>query len=552
MTTLFQSIYDKNIIPKDPIKIYDGYNIYSYITISALLKEFPGIFCCPLTSNINKSNIFISTDTFKKDYDIINEIDERFKLAIEKCFNDTSTRFIAIPLSLKWNEDIKIKRHANIIIVDKNLKKFIIFEPNSSDIAYKYDKSFNKTNITDYITVFLNTLKPQDDNNYVYIHCIWAPTQMFEGVEINNNNNNKIIENSGMCLTHSLFFCWLFFLFYTDEIYKHDIAKQDLFLIKKFRGIIKNIKMKLPYGIQENIQLYNFITPKYKKISTKKNDISSTKKEINFDSASTEEDIDYDVVTPTRTGGYNTDSYNYLCSIGIDINTFVTKILDNEWIHKSILRFNGYFTDYIFAVIYQLLEFYNSNSVNSNIDINIIDKIYENFKSGTCISKDLNIQITNVITKVIDKFIDIKGVDYVETNYFTIKGIEIQTMIKDFNEIHRKSSSKKRRPQPHRRKTIKKSASSSISSRPPKKSKFTYSITPRPTKKRKLLPTKRTTLKNSLSSSITPQSSKKSKFTYVITPQPSKKRKHLPPKRTTIKNRLSSSISSRPTKKMRL
>ena len=224
---------EKIINPQQVDKIYVGSNLFRYLSLSAIIQQFSDIVCSPYIPNLEKSKIYISKhnvmldDLELKIYYEKNNND--FKIEVDKCFYDTKTRFIVIYISLLNNNT----GHANIIIVDKQLNTFIIYDPNGSKLNHKYN-DYTKTDIINHIQRFLSICSKK---LIYYKHCNWLPAQKLETLEI--EINNEIIKTDGLCLTHTLYFIWIFFTLYTNSTYSN----------KQKNSIITNISQKLPDSI---------------------------------------------------------------------------------------------------------------------------------------------------------------------------------------------------------------------------------------------------------------------------------------------------------------
>jgi len=199
-----KNIFKKNLDPKfqDTEIISSGDSLYRYFSTHIIVKHFNNKICSPFCNIIEKNHLVINDNGI-----IENEV---FCEELIKCF-DSSIKYVVFHVTLRFSGF----HHANIVIVDKSKQNYFIFEPhgfNDDDHSNYPNATKNKIFVHDKLFNFFKNKLP---GNYIEARVSYSSIQFLELQTLSSDNEGRRIK---LCLTHTLFFAFIFFNFVFNKI----------------------------------------------------------------------------------------------------------------------------------------------------------------------------------------------------------------------------------------------------------------------------------------------------------------------------------------------
>ena len=398
-------LFDKNLNPyiKNNEKISSGNSVYRYFSSEIIVRQFRGFICSPFSSKIDSNYLAISDeDITNKDslQMLTEENNKRYKFCKEliKCLL-SEIKYVVFHVSLYFPNF----NHANIVIIDKSNSekyKYFIFEPHGYNFETDIygDTNIKRKDVSDFILEFFNILKNHYHETYPDMQPIFFEEviQQYTGFQIEEIRNLEtdsygnpinLINNKGLCVTHVLFFAFIFFNFVFGEIRR---PKTMFDVSETFDNFFKIDTEKYEYNTIEDL-------------------ISSYNKIFNSNEYNTIEDL--------------IGSYSY----------FMTFTGDRKsWIHETLIAFNSKITEYIYTVyLLQFLQYKKGfiRVTKSQLASKRFDKVSDNIFRSMKPMKTVDIYISEAARQYMQKAFDILCEKFKEEEIFTINGI-------DFNLIN--------------------------------------------------------------------------------------------------------------------
>ena len=403
-------LFDKDLNPyiKNNEKISTGNSVYIYFSSEIIVRQFRGFICSPFTSKIDNNLLAICyEDITNKDnlQMFINLMfteknNKRYKFCKEliKCLF-SEIKYVVFHVSL----DFPKFNHANIVIIDKSDSKkykYFIFEPHGYNFETDIygDTNIKRKDVSDFILEFFNILKNHYHETYpdmqpIFFEEVIQQYTGFQKEEIRNletdsyGNPIKLINNKGLCVTHVLFFAFIFFNFVFGEIRRPESM----------------------FDVSETFE--NFF-----KIDT--------------------ENYEYNTIEDIIR------SYSYFMTFTGD---------RKSWIHETLIAFNSKITEYIYTVYLLQFRQFNKGSIRvtkEQLASKRFDKVSDNIFRSMKPMKTVDIFISEAARQYMQKAFDILCEKFNEEEIFTINGIDFNLIITRLMEIDRLESyrpSKRRR-----------------------------------------------------------------------------------------------------------
>ena len=392
---LFASeLFDKDLNPyiKNNEKISGGNSVYRYFSSEIIVRQFRGFICSPFSSNIDNNHLVI------RDQDITDkarlkifinlmfteENNKRYKFCKEliKCLS-SEIKYVVFHVSLNFPNF----NHANIVIIDKSNSekyKYFIFEPHGYNFETDTygNTDIKRKDVSDFILEFFDILKNHyyetnpDDMQPIFFEEVIQQYTGFQKEEIKNlktdnyGNPIKLINNEGLCVTHVLFFAFIFFNFVFGEFRR---PRTMFDVAETFDNFFKIDKEKYEYSTIEELIA----------------------------------------------------SYSHFMSFTGN---------KNSWIHETLIAFNSKITEYIYTVyllqFYQYLKKFIRVTRGQKASKRF-DKVSDNiFHKSIMPMETVDILQADSTRQYIQKAFDILCENFKEEEIFTINGINF-TLIND-------------------------------------------------------------------------------------------------------------------------
>jgi hypothetical protein len=390
-------LFDKDLNPyiKNNEKISPGNSVYRYFSSEIIVRQFRGFICSPFSSRIDNNHLVIRDQdiTDKAGLQIFinlmftEENNKRYKFCKEliKCLF-SEIKYVVFHVTLHFPNF----NHANIVIIDKSNSekyKYFIFEPHGYNFNTDIygDTNIKRKDVSDFILEFFDILKNHYHETYpdrqpIFFEEVIQQYTGFQKEEIRNletdsyGNPIKLINNEGLCVTHVLFFAFIFFNFVFGEIRR---PKTMFDVAETFDNFFKIDREKYEYNTIEDL----------------------------------------------------ISSYSYFMSF-----TGVKK----SWIHETLIAFNSKITEYIYTVyllqFYQYLKGF-IRVTRAQVASKRFDKLSDNIFRDMKQMKTVDIFISEAAKQYMQQAFNILCEKFKEEEIFTINGINFDLINTSLMEI---------------------------------------------------------------------------------------------------------------------